>query len=530
MDVVQQNVGQGRLAFRGVKRSQVNAGGSEGFVGWSEDRERSFALQGCHQLGLDKGSHQRGVNARAARRPCDVVVRIARRQHLVDDVDDAVAGVHVGRGHRGVVDHHGTVDREGERLAIDGVRRHAFRDRASGHFARNHVVEQDVTEGGLAFGGVEGSEVDASVRKGLVGRCKERERPIALEGFEQFGLNHGRHEAGMNSSALCRTGQIVRRVRWCQHLVDDVDDAVAGGHVGGGDVGAVDHHAVADGERQRLTIGRVSGHAFRDVGRGHAGADHVVEQDVRQRLLAFRRVKRSQIDASVCEGLVRRCKDREWTVALEGFKQFGLDDGGHETVVHRGALGRAWDVVGGGRRRQHLVDDVDDAVAGGHVCGGHGGAVDHHAISDGEAERVAVDGRGRHAVRDVGRRNVCANHVVEQDVRQRLLAFSRIKCSQIDASVCEGLVRRCKDRERTVALEGFEQFGLHHGGDQGRVAARARGRARNVVGRVRWGQHLVDDVDDAVAGVHVGDGDGRVVDHHATVDGESERLAVDSVR
>ena len=314
------------------------------------------------------------------------------------------------------------------------------------------MVEQDVRQGRLAFGCVEGGKIDARIRKGLVGRCEEGEGSSALQGVEQVRLDDRGYEAAVDARALRGAGQVVGRVRGREHLVDDVNDAVAGRHVCEGDVCIVDHDAIADGERERLAVGGVGGHAFRDVGRRHAGADHVVEQDVRQRRLALRRVEGSQVDAGIREGLVGRCEDREGAVALQGGEQFGLDHRGHEAVVDAGALGGARDVVGGRGGRQHLVDDVDDAVAGGHVRGGHGGAVHHHSIAHGEAERVAVDGRRRHAVGHVGRRHVRPDDVVQQDVGQGALAFRRVEGCEIDASVRKGLVGGSEDGERTVAL------------------------------------------------------------------------------
>ena len=49
--------------------------------------------------------------------------------------------------------------------------------------------------------------------------------------------------------ALRGAGQVVGRVRRREHLVDDVNDAVAGGHVREGDVCIVDHDTIADGKR-----------------------------------------------------------------------------------------------------------------------------------------------------------------------------------------------------------------------------------------------------------------------------------------
>ena len=109
---------------------------------------------------------------------------------------------------------------------------------------------------------------------------------------------------------------------------------------------------------------------------------------------------------------------------------------------------------------------MDDAVARAHVSEGDGRVVDHHATVDGEGERLTVDRVRRHALGHVGGRHVGADHVVEQDVGERGLAFRGVKRGQVNAGVDEGLVRGCEDRERSSALQGFEQFRLDHTGDQ----------------------------------------------------------------
>ena len=61
------------------------------------------------------------------------------------------------------------------------------------------------------------------------------------------------------------------------------------------------------------------------------------------------------------------------------------------------------------------------------------------------------------------------------------------------------------------------------------MKASALCRSRDVVGCVAWHQHFVDDMDETVAGHHISDGHVGVIDHHAPVDGESERLAIGGV-
>ena len=108
-------------------------------------------------------------------------------------------------------------------MAVGGIRSHALGDVGRGHVSADDVVEQDVAQGGFSFGGGEIGEVDACISKGLVGRREDRKGPGPLEGRQQLGLNHGRHEAVVNARGL-RGG---RDVHWGhQHFVDDMDDAV----------------------------------------------------------------------------------------------------------------------------------------------------------------------------------------------------------------------------------------------------------------------------------------------------------------
>ena len=75
-------------------------------------------------------------------------------------------------------------------MSIDGGGRHAIGDVGGWNSAVEHVVEQNVRERGFSFWRIERCQVDAGIGKGLVGRSKHRERPVALKGGEQFCLNH----------------------------------------------------------------------------------------------------------------------------------------------------------------------------------------------------------------------------------------------------------------------------------------------------------------------------------------------------
>ena len=94
-------------------------------------------------------------------------------------------------------------------MAVDGGGRHAIGDVGRRNFARHNVVEQDVAQGCFAFWGVQSGEVNACVGKGLVGWSKDGERPVALEGGEQFCLDHTGHQRVVYAGALCRAWDVV---------------------------------------------------------------------------------------------------------------------------------------------------------------------------------------------------------------------------------------------------------------------------------------------------------------------------------
>ena len=345
------------------------------------------------------------------------------------------------------------------------------------------MVEQNVREGFLAFGGIEGCEVNTGVNEGLVGRGKDREWPGALQRFEEFGLDHTGHERIVNASALGGAWNVVGRVGGHEHLVDDMNQAVGGDDVGHGYVGVVDHHAVADGERERLAVGSVGAHAVRDVGGGDFSADDVVEENVGKGLLAFGSVKVAQDDACFVEGLVGGSEDGEGPGPLKGRKQVGLDDGGHQRIVNAGRLGRGGDVNG---RNEHLVDDVNDAVGGLDVGQRDGGAANQHiaAAGDAELDLVSVGGGGHHAVLDGAGADLARDDVVEKNGGQRLVFLGRVKVVEIDASVRKGLVGWSEDGERPGLLERGHQVGVGQGGDKRVVNARPGGVGGDVLGGV----------------------------------------------
>ena len=346
-------------------------------------------------------------------------------------------------------------------MAVDGVRGHAFGDVGGRHIGADHVVKQDVGERGLAFRRVERGQINAGVDEGLVRGCEDRERSSALQGFEQFSLDHTGDQRVVQARALSRAWDVVGRVRWGQHLVDDVNQSVAGDDVGEDHVGVVHHHATVDGERERLAVDGVRSHAFGDVRGRHIGADHVVKQDVGERGLAFGRVERCKINARVGKGLVGGREDRERPWSLQRGQQLSLNHGGHEAVVDARGLGGARDV---NWRNHDLVDDVDDAVGGEDVGGGDVGVADRHPISvNTELNAVSVHRRGEHAVREGARRHRSRDHVVKQNGREGRVLLWRVEGAQIDARFGEGRVGWGKDGEGSCALQRRHQVRVGQG-------------------------------------------------------------------
>ena len=253
------------------------------------------------------------MDAGALSRAWNVGGCVGGHQHLVDDMDDAVAGVDVGQRDVRAVDHDAVAYGERERLTVDGFGRHAVGKRCGRDITGHDVVEQDVRKGGFAFGGVKGCEVNTRIGERLIGRGKDREWTRPLKGFQKFSLHHCRHQRVVNSRALGGSRDVVRSIAWREHLVNDMNDTVAGGNVGEGDVGVVDHDAVAHRKGKRLSVCSGGCHAVGYVGCWHLSTDDVVEQDVREGGFPFRRVESSQVNAGVSKSLVGWCEHCERT-------------------------------------------------------------------------------------------------------------------------------------------------------------------------------------------------------------------------
>ena len=245
-----------------------------------------------------------------------------------------------------------------------------------------------------------------------------------------------------------------------------MDDPVAGHDIGGGDRCAVHHDRITDGERQGMTAHGIGRHAVRDIGCWNCTCNHVRKENFSQGFLTLSSVKGSEVDAGVGKGLVRWCKHRERTFALQRFKQFGLNNGRDKGIVHARALRRTWDVVGVRNGRQDRVDNVDDAVAGHDVGDGDRRPVHRDRFTNGERQGVTADRLSGHAVRNIASRNGSGHNVRQENLRKGDNAVGRVQGSEVDAGFHERLVGWSKDRERTFALQGFQEIGLDNSCDQ----------------------------------------------------------------
>ena len=109
---------------------------------------------------------------------------------------------------------------------------------------------------------------------------------------------------------------------------------------------------------------------------------------------------------------------------------------------------------------------MDDAVACWDISRGDRGTIDHDRGSNGERQRVSIDGSRRHAVRDVGGWDLTIEHVVQQDIRKGSFAFGRVKGGKVDTCVRKGLVGWSEDCERPVTLQCIQELCLNNARNQ----------------------------------------------------------------
>ena len=230
------------------------------------------------------------------------------------------------------------------------------------------MVQQNVRKGGVGLVVVKGGEVDASGFESGVRWCEHRERSFTLKGRHQFGVSEGSHEGTVDARSGGHAGDVFERRllnRWEEYLVDDVNDAVAGSDVGGGDRGVVDHHrAVVDRERSVVAVGHRGDQAVANVGSVHGAVQHVIEQNVRKGGVGLVVVEGGQIDASGFKGGVRWCENRERAVALKGLNQPSVGEGSDQRIVGAGGGSVGWDVFGFVSR--HTKRDGGKTEAGNH--------------------------------------------------------------------------------------------------------------------------------------------------------------------
>ncbi|CAM4273375.1 hypothetical protein DEMA109039_13055 [Deinococcus marmoris] len=186
-----------RRAAQGQRRNFGNAGGRLGhrhfrcrrglghrLGGWGGFGDRRFSGRGLgdrlgHLFGRRLGfCHRFGGGRRG------------RHQHGVDDVDDAVAGHHVGLADGGVVDHDLAVThRDQETGSLGRLAGGHAHDLLGRDLTRHNVIQQDVLEGlGIVQDG--GQRVAGQLGKRGVGGREDRVT-AALERLGQSGSFHG---------------------------------------------------------------------------------------------------------------------------------------------------------------------------------------------------------------------------------------------------------------------------------------------------------------------------------------------------
>ena len=204
------------------------------------------------------------MNSGALCRAWDVIGCLARREHLVDDMNDTVAGVDISKSDCGIVHHHAVTNSEGDWVAVDGGCCQALSYRRRRNFSGNHVVKQNVGKSGFAFWGIEGGQVNACISERLIGWCKEREWARALQCFKQFSLDHSRDKRVVNARALCGAWDVIGCHARREHLVNDVNHTVAGSDIGCRHRGVIDHHRGPNSEGKWVSIDGLCCHAFSD--------------------------------------------------------------------------------------------------------------------------------------------------------------------------------------------------------------------------------------------------------------------------
>ena len=147
--------------LRGV--DDASAGEVDAWPALTQEQEDS---NGGHQHKRTDGDED-GTDVAVVAVAQGLVVRVGgvlnligwRHQHHVDDVDHAVGSLDVRERDVGAVEDGAIADRRV--VAVDHRNGQAVAEVSGHHGTSMHVVEQDVREGRLAFGCVEGGKIDA---------------------------------------------------------------------------------------------------------------------------------------------------------------------------------------------------------------------------------------------------------------------------------------------------------------------------------------------------------------------------------
>ena len=150
----------------------------------------------------------------------------------------------------------------------------------------------------------------------------------------------------MNASALRSSWDIVRCIRWREHLVDHVDYPIACRYISKRNVGIVYLHAVVYCEGEWLPVHCGCRHALADVCCRYFTGDNVVGQNIGQCRFTFRSIERSKVNSCINKRLVCWCKDSKWTWSLERRQEFSLNNTCNERIVNTRTLCSSWDVTG----------------------------------------------------------------------------------------------------------------------------------------------------------------------------------------
>lgn len=177
--------------------------------------------------------------------------------------------------------------------------------------------------------------------------------------------------------------------------------------------------------------------------------------------------------------------------------------------------------ISGSLRQHDRVDDVDDAVARGDIGCGDLGAVDADLAAPGlHIQFLTIDGLDLAGL-DVGGHDLTGDDVVGEDGDELFLVL-RLEEGLDGAGreLGEGFVGGGEHGEGALALEGFDQAGGLHGGDEGVETAGGRGDGDDVLG----GSGGFGSEDGGVDGGNEEGSDAQGLDELHVFDGENFKL------